>query len=100
MPESDANSVSHRPKKRSTNNTHSKTKEANSKHFLKTNIGDFKQKILGAMHQTNEAIQNAGKKQDGPSSVERNNFYDSMHRESSVKSQKGRSPSANHIKPP
>lgn len=27
-----------------------------SKNFLKTNIGDFKQKILGAMQSTNQAV--------------------------------------------
>lgn len=48
------------------------------------------------MHQTNEAIQNAGRRPDGLQSNEKNYKCDSVQRETSNKC---RSPSANQFKP-
>lgn len=63
QPESEAISQSNRPQKKKNKHNVPQQNEHN-KNFLKSNIGDFKMKILGAMHTTNQAIQNAGKKQD------------------------------------
>ena len=57
LPESEAHSQSHKTQRRRKNNEIlGKQKDPQmmeQKNFLKTNIGDFKQKILGAMQSTN-----------------------------------------------
>ena len=104
QPESEAMSHSSRPqrKKNKANPQTHQTLQEESKNFLKSNIGDFKMKILGAMHTTNQAIQNAGKKQEsqdqhpvpqGPN----NQYIDFIQKDTSKTSGRDHSPSAMQV---